>query len=100
MRPAAVPGVASMVLGLRGRERAPGSGVSGAGAGREVVSVGCEAVADDGVCWHCLYACWALQNGNTALILAAFSGRVEAMALLLDRGADLEARSTVSRSAA
>ena len=43
---------------------------------------------------------WTLQNGYTALLWAAYSGKVEAMALLLDRGADLEAKDNVSASGA
>ena len=43
---------------------------------------------------------WALQYGYTALIVSAWSGHVEAMALLLDRGADLEAKEKVSPSTA
>ena len=43
---------------------------------------------------------WALQYGYTALIVSAWSGHVEAMALLLDRGANLEAKDTVSTSGA
>ena len=43
---------------------------------------------------------WALQYGYTALIVSAWSGHVEAMALLLDRGADLEAKNKVRPSAA
>ena len=38
---------------------------------------------------------WTLQGGSTALIRAARYGRVEAVALLLDRGADLEAKNKV-----
>ncbi len=41
----------------------------------------------------------ALQLGNTALSWAARNGQVEAMGLLLDRGADLEAKDSVSESA-
>ena len=36
------------------------------------------------------------QSGWTALIAAAWNGHVDAMALLLDRGADLEAKAMVS----
>ena len=43
---------------------------------------------------------WTLQDGYTALILAAWLGHVEAVALLLDRGADLEAKDNVSASGA
>ncbi|MCP4139976.1 MAG: ankyrin repeat domain-containing protein [Chloroflexi bacterium] len=43
---------------------------------------------------------WTPQDGNTALIWAARNGQVEAVALLLDRGADLEAKNKVSSSAA
>ena len=43
---------------------------------------------------------WALQDGRTALLWAALHGRVEAVALLLDRGANLEAKDSVSPSAA
>ncbi len=42
--------------------------------------------------------CWALQSGWTALIWAVFSGKVDAVALLLDRGADPEIRDKVSHS--
>ena len=42
---------------------------------------------------------WALQDGWTALIVAAQNGHLEAMELLLDRGADLEAKSEVSAAA-
>ena len=41
----------------------------------------------------------AMQDGDTALILAACYGKVEAVALLLDRGADLEAKDNVRASA-
>ena len=58
MRPAAALSVVGPLLGRRGRERAPGSGVSGAGVGRERASVDCEAVADDGACWRGWHACW------------------------------------------
>ena len=99
MRPSAVPGVIGLLLlGRRGRERALGSGVSGAGAGRARASVDIETVADAGVCGCGWYACWALQDGDTALFWAALHGKVEAVALLLDRGADLEAKSIVSKS--
>ena len=54
--------------------------------------MGCDGVAGVHV--------WALQYGYTALIVSAWSGHVEAMALLLDRGADLEATTNVSSSAA
>ena len=40
--------------------------------------------------------CSVPQNGATALIAAARSGHVDAMAVLLDRGADLEAKDNVS----
>ena len=100
IRPAAVPGVVGLLLGRQGRERAPGSGVSGAGAGRERASLDCETVADDGVCCGGWHACWALQGGYTALLLAARSGQAEAMALVLERGAELEAKSNVSPLAA
>ena len=43
---------------------------------------------------------WALQAGETALFWAARTGKVKGMALLLDRGADLEAKNKVSPSAA
>ncbi len=43
---------------------------------------------------------WALQYGDTALIMSSHNGHVEAMALLLDRGADLEAKDNVSASGA
>ena len=36
-----------------------------------------------------------LQDGDTALIVAARDGEAEAVALLLDRGADLEAKDNV-----
>ena len=42
---------------------------------------------------------WALQYGDTALIMASHNGHVEAMALLLDRGADLEAKNRVRAAA-
>ena len=42
----------------------------------------------------------ALQDGDTALIVAARDGEAEAVALLLDRGADLEAKDNVSASGA
>ena len=45
---------------------------------------------------RCWYECWKLQEGCTALIVAVCSGKVGAMALLLDRGADLEAKDKVS----
>ena len=96
MRGAAVPGVAGPLLGRWGRERAPGSGVSGAGVGRGRVSADCDAVVDVVVCCRGWYACWTLQDGDTALLCAARSGKVEAVALLLDRGADLEAKNDVS----
>ena len=38
---------------------------------------------------------WALQYGNTPFLGAAYVGKVEAVALLLDRGADLEAKDEV-----
>ena len=41
----------------------------------------------------------ALQGGYTALFRAAQQGKVEAVALLLDRGADLEAKNSVRASA-
>ena len=53
--------------------------------------MGCAGVADMLV--------WALQYGCTALIMAVQNGKVEAMALLLDRGADLEAKDRVSAAA-
>ena len=40
----------------------------------------------------------APQDGVTALLAAARTGRTDAMALLLDRGADLEAKTKVSFS--
>ena len=43
---------------------------------------------------------WALQFGDSAFMWAAQRGNVEAMALLLDRGADLETKGSVSPSAA
>ena len=43
--------------------------------------------------------CSVPQNGATALIAAARSGHVDAMAVLLDRGADLEAKDNVRASA-
>ena len=43
---------------------------------------------------------WALQDGYTALMVAARSGRVEVMTVLLDRSADLEAKDKVSPSTA
>ncbi len=100
MRPPAVPVVVSLLVGRRGPERALGSGVSGAGAGRERASVAIEAVAHAGVCCGGWYACWALQDGCTALFWAARNGKVKVMASLLDCGADLEARDNVSPSAA
>ncbi len=100
MWPSAVPGVFGLRLGGRGGERARGGGVWGVGAGREGVSVDCVAMADVVVCCRGLYACLALQDGRTALMRAAWRGHVEAVALLLDRGADLEAKSKVSPSAA
>ena len=98
MRGAAVPGVAGPLLGRWGRERAPGSGVSGAGVGRGRVSADCDAVVDVVVCCRGWHACWTLQDDDTAVLLAAFRGKVEAMALVLDRGADLEAKTKVSFS--
>ena len=100
MWPSAVPGVFGLLLGRRGRERAPWSGVSGVGAGRERVSVDCMAVADVVVCCRGWCACWALQSGYTALMIAAKNGKAKVMASLLDRGADPEAKSNVSSSAA
>ena len=52
------------------------------------------------LCWRGCRACLAPQSGLTALIAAALSGRVGAMALLLDRGADLHAKTTVRPSLA
>ena len=100
MRPFAVPGVAGLLLGRRGRERAQRSGVVGAGAGRERASVDCSAMVVAAECWCGWYARLALQYCDTALITAAYKGEMEAMALLLDRGADLEARDNVSASGA
>ena len=51
MRPAALRAVVGLLLGRRGRERAPGSGVSCVGLGRERASADCVAVANVGVCW-------------------------------------------------
>ncbi len=99
-RPTAVPGVVGLLLGRRSRERAPRSGVSGARVGRERVWVDCQAVADVAVCWRGWYACCALQDGTTALMMAAQNGKGGVMASLLERGADLEARDNVSSSAA
>ncbi len=74
---------------------------AGAGAGREVVAVDCEAEADVGAGWRGWYSCWALQDGgNRALVMAIFSGNAEAIEMLLDRGADLEAKNNVRSSAA
>ena len=42
---------------------------------------------------------WTLQNDTTALMMAAYSGHLVAVALLLDRGADLEAKDNVRASA-
>ena len=39
---------------------------------------------------------WALQGGNTALLWAVWKGKVEAVVMLLDRGADLETKGSVS----
>ena len=64
--------------------------------GRERDSVDCEAEADVVVCWRGWYSCWALQGGLSAFLWAAYSGKAEAMALLLACGADLEAKSNVS----
>ena len=60
-----------------------------------MVWVDCEAVVDDGVHWN---GCCVVQNGWTALIWAARNCHVEAVALLLDRGADPEVRDNVSGS--
>ena len=40
--------------------------------------------------------CSVPQNGATALLAAAANGHVDAMAVLLDRGADLKVTVTVS----
>ena len=95
MRPSPAPGVVDLRFGRRGRERAPGSGVFGACVGRAMVWVDCEAVVDDGVHWN---GCCVVQNGWTALIWAARNCHVEAVALLLDRGADPEVRDNVGGS--
>ncbi len=42
---------------------------------------------------------WTPQDGNTALIVAAGNGHLEAVALLLDHDADLEAKDNVRASA-
>ena len=42
---------------------------------------------------------WTSQNGQTALIKAAAFGRHDVAGLLLDRGADMEAKDDVSRLA-
>ena len=39
------------------------------------------------------------QDGSTALVLAAWSGHKDTVELLLDRGADLEAKNGVSAAA-
>ena len=39
-----------------------------------------------------------LQDGSTALVLMATAGRTEMVELLLDRGADLEAKDRVGRA--
>lgn len=44
-------------------------------------------------------ALWVSQDGRTALIAAAGSKSVEAMRLLLDRGANVKAKDLVSRPA-
>ncbi len=38
------------------------------------------------------------QRGRTALIMAAWCGREDMVELLLDRGADMEAKDRVSRA--
>ncbi len=55
-------------------------------------------VVDIGVGGCGWYACCAVQGGRTALMWAGRWGKVRAMAMLLDRGADLEAKDNVWQS--
>ena len=55
-------------------------------------TIGCTGIA--------VMCVWALQDGRTALMWAAFSGKALIMALLLDRGAALEAKDKVSPATA
>ena len=45
----------------------------------------------------CCFELWTSQNGYTALIVAAECGHRDVVGLLLDRGADMEAKNEVSR---
>ena len=85
--------------GLEGGGSRAGGGVSGACVvwlrcnGGEVGVVG---ILGDEFVGVVTMRCSVPQNGATALIAAARSGHVDAMAMLLDRGADLEAKERVS----
>ena len=96
MRPAAALSAAGPLLGRRGRGVACRVRVWGVRGLRLLVRpwsrMGRAGVGGMRV--------WTLQNGDTALMVAARNGKVEAVALLLDRGADLEAKDNVSPSAA
>ena len=100
MRPAAVQRMVGVPLGRRGGSAHQEAACrvllwGGRGLGlivRPWLTLWCVGVAGMRV--------WALQDGESALLWAVWSGKVEAVALLLDRGADLEAKDNVSQSTA